>query len=346
MIKKLGDSIYQFTYPSPIKVIPPVNGYLILADKPVLIDGGTSDDATFNSFREDLGTLGLKFSDLGEVLVTHNHVDHIGLPARIAALDPERRIHVHQDEWFMVCASDEERLGFRDTLMETIAFWGVPKELIVGMKDKIVGALRFGGGIRRDQVVPYPQQETFKVAGLELEAIHCPGHTDGLVCLWWPSEKGIFSNDHVLPNITPNPTIYMQPRNGRRCGLADYLHSLSFVEHLPAKQVYPGHGVPFTGLKERVRDIRTDATDRKQKIIDALRESGSGNPTTIIELTTRIWSELSPMDTFLAAREVHGHMEMFLEENLVELDVQDGVGIYRLSSRHARVAPFENVGNV
>src|SRR3954471_24643111 len=148
MITKLGDSVYQLTYPSPIKVIPPVNGYLVMADKPVLIDGGTSDDETFRLFNEDLKALGLGIPDLGEVLVTHNHVDHIGLPARIAAMEPERRIHVHEDEWFMVTASDEQRLGFRDTLMDTIGFWGVPRELIVGMKDKIVAALRFGGGIR------------------------------------------------------------------------------------------------------------------------------------------------------------------------------------------------------
>jgi glyoxylase-like metal-dependent hydrolase (beta-lactamase superfamily II) len=330
MIKKLEHGVYQLTYPSPVKVIPPVNGYLVLADRPVLIDGGTSNDENFAAFQEDLATLKLKISDLGDILVTHNHVDHIGLPSRIAALEPERRIHVHEDEWYMVTASDEQREGFRDTLVETIAFWGVPREFITGMKDKIVAALRYGGGIRREQVVAYPKGQALKVHGISLEAIHCPGHTDGLVCLWWPETKGIFSNDHVLETISPNPTIYMQPRNGHRCGLGDYLHSLSFVEHLPAQTVYPGHGNPFQGLGERIRGIRADASNRRSQILTSLRAAERDQTFTIIELTMRIWEGLKPLETFLAAREVHGFLEMFVDEGLVDLDVKDGIGSYRL----------------
>jgi glyoxylase-like metal-dependent hydrolase (beta-lactamase superfamily II) len=329
MIKKLANSVYQLTYPSPIKVVPPVNGYVVLADKPILIDGGTSNDENFKSFVEDLATLGLKIPDIAEVLVTHNHVDHIGLPSRIAAMDPERKIHVHEDEWYMVTASDEEREVFRATLADTIAFWGVPKEIIAGMKDKILAALRYGGGIRREQVVPYPKKGLFKTYGLELEAVHCPGHTDGLVCLWWPETKGIFSNDHILENISPNPTIYMKPRNGKRCGLADYLHSLSFVEHLPAETVYPGHGTPFTGMHQRISGIRAESHDRREEILSSLRKAEQGQAFSIIELTMRIWQNLGPMETFLAAREVHGFLEMFVDEGLVDLDVKDGIGTYR-----------------
>jgi glyoxylase-like metal-dependent hydrolase (beta-lactamase superfamily II) len=306
-----------------------VNGYVVLADKPILIDGGTSDDANFNAFQEDLKTLNLKISDISEILVTHNHVDHIGLPARIAGMDPERKIHVHEDEWYMVTASDEEREVFRQTMAGTIRYWGVPAEIIAGMRDKILAALRYGGGIRREQVVPYAKTGTFKTGGIELEAIHCPGHTDGLVCLWWPETKGIFSNDHILETISPNPTIYMRPRGGKRCGLADYLHSLSFVEHLPAETVYPGHGNPFTEMKGRIQGIRTEAASRRDEILSALKKAERDEAFSIVELTMRIWQGLGPMETFLAAREVHGFLEMFVDEGLVDLDVKDGVGIYR-----------------
>ncbi|MEQ1878693.1 MAG: MBL fold metallo-hydrolase, partial [Bdellovibrionia bacterium] len=88
--------VYQLTYNVPTKVVPPVNGFLILADVPILIDGGASDEETYQEFHKDLATLGLKASDLGAVIVTHNHVDHIGLASRLAADNPALKVQVHE----------------------------------------------------------------------------------------------------------------------------------------------------------------------------------------------------------------------------------------------------------
>jgi glyoxylase-like metal-dependent hydrolase (beta-lactamase superfamily II) len=325
MIQKLENSVYQLSYEVPVKGVPVVNGYLILGDRPVLIDGGASDDATYFGFKEDIKTLGLTPQDLGAVLVTHNHLDHIGLASRLAK-EIAVQVHVHEDEWYMVAASEEKREEFRQRLMETFLFWGVPEEVVNSLHGKILAALRFGGGIPLEKIQPYPRG-VFSVGGVGLDAIHCPGHTDGLVCLWWPDERGIFSNDHVLEAISPNPTIYMQPRNGRDTGLADYLESLGLIEDLPVDRVYPGHGHPFSGLKSRVGEIRGFAAKRRSRILFLLREAPEGM--TILEVTHRIWEKLDGLNTFLGCREVHGFMEILMGEGLVTLQRRGKVGSFR-----------------
>jgi glyoxylase-like metal-dependent hydrolase (beta-lactamase superfamily II) len=340
-VVSLGNSVYQLTYDTPIRGIPPVNGYLILGDKPVLIDGGTNDDKTYQLFLEDLKSLKLAPADLGSILVTHNHIDHIGLPSRLAK-EVDAPVYVHRDEWFMVTASDEQREEFRATLKRTFVFWGVPPEVLELIKHKLLQALRFGGGIPREKVVHYP--EKLDVHGVKLESIHCPGHTEGLVCLWWPDQKAIFSNDHVLETISPNPTIYLQGRDGKRCGLGDYLKSLSNIEHLPVKTIYPGHGHPFHDLQGRLNGIRGFAAERRDKILKILRDA-EGKRLTILEVTALVWGELDPLQTFLAAREVHGFMEIFLEEGLVSVETRDDVGQFGWLSSRERAEAREMAAN-
>lgn len=326
MLLKLDETTYQLTYDVPVKGIPPVNGYVILADRPILIDGGASDDKTYAAFRQDLDELRIKPSDLGAVLVTHNHLDHIGLASRLAK-ELDVPVHVHEDEWYMVTANEERREGFRDTVMETILFWGVPEIAVQAMHGKIMNAVRFGGGIPMEKVRPYPKKD-FKVCGLCLDPIHCPGHTEGLVCLWWPEKKAIFSNDQVLETISPNPTIYMQPRHGRRTGLADYLDSLGSIEHLPVQKIYPGHGHSFNNLKGRIGEIRGFALERRQQILALLKDATE--PMTILEITMKVWENLDPVQIFLGSREVHGFMEIFTQEGLVIQELREKVGTFRL----------------
>jgi glyoxylase-like metal-dependent hydrolase (beta-lactamase superfamily II) len=334
MIRRIDDKLIQLTYKVPLKVVPPVNGFLVLGAEPVLIDGGTSDDETFDAFKADLAQLGLKTSDITNVLVTHNHIDHIGMASRLAAEHKDLKVRVHEEEWYMVSATDEEREGFRQTLASVICSWGVPAEVVELMKEKLVKYLRLGGGISASQVLPYPSKEKFKAGGIELEAIHCPGHTEGLVCLWWPETGNIFSNDHVLEDITPNPTMYIKPRLGKRCGLADYLNSLSFIEDLPVKRVLPGHGLPFSDLKGRIEEVRGLAHQRRQKLIQNLVVAQE--PLNVLELTLKTWGEMDPVSTFLASREAHGFMEMLADEGVVSMEMDGFVNRYTIVKSAAK----------
>ena len=71
-------------------------------------------------------------------------------------------------------------------------------------------------------------------------ALHMPGHTPGLVCLYERARRLVFSDDHLLERISPNPLIDLGPdgRDGFFRPLVAYLASVPNVLVVPARSPY------------------------------------------------------------------------------------------------------------
>ncbi|GLZ11740.1 MBL fold metallo-hydrolase [Actinomadura sp. NBRC 104425] len=69
-------------------------GYLILSDRPCLVEPGTAGSAPV--VRRALDELGVGPSDLATVVVTHIHLDHAGGVGDIAKMYPDAEVVVHE----------------------------------------------------------------------------------------------------------------------------------------------------------------------------------------------------------------------------------------------------------
>src|SRR3984893_11337940 len=69
-------------------------GYLILADRPCLVETGTAPSAPV--VRDALAPLAVGPADLATVVVTHIHLDHAGGAGDIAAMYPQAEVVVHE----------------------------------------------------------------------------------------------------------------------------------------------------------------------------------------------------------------------------------------------------------
>src|SRR5437667_1385526 len=69
-------------------------GYLILTDRPCLVEPGTSGSAPV--VRQALTELGVTAADLATIVVTHIHLDHAGGVGDIAETYPDAEIVVHE----------------------------------------------------------------------------------------------------------------------------------------------------------------------------------------------------------------------------------------------------------
>jgi glyoxylase-like metal-dependent hydrolase (beta-lactamase superfamily II) len=69
-------------------------GYVILSDRPCLVEPGTSGSAPV--VRQALGELGIGPADLATIVVTHIHLDHAGGVGDLAGDYPDAEIVVHE----------------------------------------------------------------------------------------------------------------------------------------------------------------------------------------------------------------------------------------------------------
>ncbi len=335
-VEEVADRIYRLPVPVPFEV-GPVNCYLIRRGEPVLIDTAPRTDGSYGILREHLATLGVAAEDLRHIVITHAHIDHHGNLRRLADASGAA-LYAHEDDADQIFEYWESiDLRARD-LRALVRFWGFPLEVMAFVEEYWKQFKVYAEPVSRDRYRPVRGEGSMLRLGpdVELRAIHCPGHTEGLICLLMPSDGLLFSTDHVLEDITPNPTAYLKPYRGRRTGLAHYLESLDRLRKVAgggaATKILPGHGPPFGSLDRRLDEIRKHHAERSDRIVELLAEAGAGAGATVLDLIQKLWKGLKPGDYYLACREVNGHLDILVEEGRVRHELEGDVGRYRVSA--------------
>ncbi len=154
------------------------------------------------------------------------------------------------------------------------------------------------------------------------EVLHLPGHTPGLVCLW-DSEHGVlFSDDHLLERVSPNPLLDLEDREAPvHRALIEYVRSAKRVRELPVELVAPGHAEPFSGHVELIDRLLGFYETRQQKLLAILRGGGSQTPA---ELSPQIFPRAREHQLYLTLSEVMGNLEVLEDKGSVKRFEQAG----------------------
>jgi glyoxylase-like metal-dependent hydrolase (beta-lactamase superfamily II) len=86
-----ASGVHCLQVPTPFAV-GNVNAYLIEDDPLTLIDSGPASTRSLDSIERRLRTLGHSLADLGLLVVTHQHVDHLGLTSYLARVSGPRSL--------------------------------------------------------------------------------------------------------------------------------------------------------------------------------------------------------------------------------------------------------------
>ena len=90
-----GPEIVPIALPTPFRV-GPVNVFLVKSTPLTLIDAGVNTGEAFEALRAAFKREALALSDLEVVLLTHTHIDHVGLLGRLRAC-ADFTVYAHPD---------------------------------------------------------------------------------------------------------------------------------------------------------------------------------------------------------------------------------------------------------
>jgi glyoxylase-like metal-dependent hydrolase (beta-lactamase superfamily II) len=172
------------------------------------------------------------------------------------------------------------------------------------------------------RVTRYPELadgDVVRLGGLNLTALHTPGHAADHLAFWMPDDRVLFTGDLILGR---GSSMVTYPEGD----VAAYLRSLERVAALQPRMLFPGHWDPVLEAGAKIREYQEHRLGRERQVIDELGEG----PGTAKELTRRIYgAEVGQQEALLGAAEMtlRAHLRKLIEEGRVA----DREGVYALT---------------
>ena len=306
--------IHLMAVPTPF-LVGRVNCYLIEDDPLTLVDTGPNSGKSLDELEQALAQLGHRIEDLGLIIITHQHMDHLGLleitarrsGAEVAALDV---LGPYLEDFSASATADDE---FSMTVMRR---HGVPDELATALQ--MVGGAFRAFGSSGQVTVPLRQGTKLTLRDRTLTALHRPGHSPSDTVFWDEERQILIAGDHLLSRISSNPLI-SRPLDGPAAGataadrphaLVSYMDSLRETRAMPARLVLGGHGPPVTDHVALI-DERFRMTARRAGKIHRLL---AGGPLTAYDIASQMWGNVAVTQAFLTISEVLGHLDLLIAD--------------------------------
>lgn len=307
----------------------------VIEDEPLtLVDTGPNSGKALDEVEKQLRALGHGIDDLELIIVSHQHIDHLGLVqilaersgADVAAIEPLVPI---LEDYSRACDLDD------DFATELMRRHGIGEQTLQALRSVSQGFRAWGS--RADVSRSLADGEVIELRDRRLEVQLRPGHSPTDTVFWDADREILIGADHLIAHISSNPLL-TRPIDGseeRPRALLDYMASLERTKDLPAEIVLPGHGEPVTGHRELI-DSRFAMHRRRA---EKLRRLISEEPMTAHQLAHSLWGNVAVTQAFLTLSEVIGHMDLLIAEGRAEEIETDGI------VRFAAAGPPSTRGN-
>jgi len=309
--------IHRLRIPTPFAV-GRVNCYLIEDSPLTLLDTGPNSGKSLDELQHQLEDAGHAIEDLELILISHQHIDHLGLVeilvsrsgAEVAAIDVLAPFVERFEE-------DMERDDeFASSLMRR---YGIPDDLTIALRSVSRSFRAWGSRAHVTRRLRDGERMSFAQRTLEVQLR--PGHSPSDTLFWDEERRLLLCADHLIAHISSNPLLARPLDDGeeRPKSLVTYLDSLAKTRELPAEVLLPGHGEPVTDhvtlIDERFEMHRRRATKLQRLIAERSR--------TAYELAQELWGNVAVTQAFLTLSEVVGHVDLLIEAGIVR-EVADG----------------------
>lgn len=303
--------VKTFTLPT-FYPVGPVNVYLIKSEPYTLIDAGPYNPQALEILHHELSIQGIELNQIKRIVLTHGHQDHTGLADTLEKMSGAE-IWLHQNDLAKV------QKGYWQLDQPFLAQLGIPDQDITEILAQ-TGKRNADFGSKLLNTRPLYGGETFSFTDFYLEVIPTPGHSPGSVCLYAPQDKILFSGDHILTGITPNP-ILEPDSNGSWISVSrQYLQSLRDILNKEITIVHPGHGLPFADIPSKASDVFANYSGKMNDLSGLLNNVWQ----TPYVLAHDLYPNAQGFELFLAVSKVIGLLDLMSESSQVLMAESEG----------------------
>ncbi|OFW75178.1 MAG: hypothetical protein A2201_00995 [Alicyclobacillus sp. RIFOXYA1_FULL_53_8] len=326
--RRQGVEIHRIEMPTPL-AIGSVNAFLIVeGDERILVDCGPRHEATQTALLSGLQQFGLNPEDVTGLVLTHGHVDHVGLARLFQSHGVPIYSHPDVNTWLN---PDGEWVNYRQDFYHRLyRECGLPTEVL----GRTLQEYSIYHSLNDRSVVDVHLEDgkTFPVLP-RFRVIYVPGHAQAALALFDEENGDLIVGDQLLPRVSSNALI--EPRLDAQSGseaertksLLQYRENLQTLRTYPIRRVHPGHGETFEDVHALIDQRLTDQETRKARFLRLLQDS---QPCTAFELATAFFPRHSHQ-TSLILSETLGYLDWLSADGSVMSSAGDD-GIVRWST--------------
>ena len=318
--------IHLLAIPTPFQV-GLVNCWLLEDDPLTLLDSGPNSGTALDALERALGERGHRVEDLELIVISHQHMDHLGLVsilarrsgAEVAALD---KLAPWAAQYYDGMEADD---AFAASVMTE---HGIPEDIRLALLAVSQSYRHWGASAEVTR--PLVGGTELRLRDRTLRVLHRPGHSPSDT-IFHDAERGIvLGADHLIGHISSNPLISrpldapldMQAPPERPHALEIYLASMRETRAMAdIDLILPGHGEPVTDHVALIDERFRMHERRADKICRLLGEG----PLTGFEIAHRLWGDVAVTQAYLTLSEVLGHADLLVADGRVVEQREDGV---------------------
>ena len=314
--------INRLAIPTPFAV-GRVNVYLIDDDPLTLVDSGPNSGTSFDELQRGIARLGHSLEDIELMLLTHQHIDHLGLVSIVAARSGAEVAAIDAAVPFVENYSTEAEADDRFAL-DLMRRNGIPADVASALQSVSTAFRAWGASAKITRTLR--DGDTIALRDRRLEVRFRPGHSPSDTIFYDRERRILIAGDHLLKHISSNPLI-TRPRDAsdrRPQALVTYLESLRKTREMDIHLALPGHGVPITDHRALIDERLALHRRRADKLHRLIAE----RPRTAYELAQELWGNVAVTQAYLTLSEVLGHLDLLVNEGRVREVDRDGLSVF------------------
>ena len=300
-----------------------VNSFVVKGEEIVLFDSGEDTDESYEQLVAGLKSDGLSITDIDRIIITHAHVDHIGMAERVAQAANAKVWVSEKCQAFALDPTGQWAIRRNMILGTIMSFFPVDMHeyvetnyLSFSIKMKDVWK-----PIRASSIELFDSEGPIEICGETWDALYMPGHSNSQSAFYHASSGSFIAADMLL-KIASTPVIEPSPTDPtvREKGILTMMESYDRLSEYDLKTVYPGHYDIFED-GNRMIDKHKDRIDQRVEQCYAIIKSKAPNPISFLDLFQELYKGRW---NFPALVMQIGYLDLLEDQGKIAYDESDG----------------------